>query len=156
MINYKSTSTRQQCKWISSLFEVVSRLNWFIKWYSQVVSRSIYKWYLTSGTHEDSKCSRNNFIDKSNKWFHTRKIFQVMSHFYTWYQSYKTVVPQVILNFKWSSMIKVPSSTRAQVYQMDDPCYDIGGGVPPIGIKVKDPICGISRTIQVVSFQHIW
>ena len=23
-----------------------------------------------------------------------------------------------------------PSPTRAQVYQMDDPCYDIGGGVP--------------------------
>jgi hypothetical protein len=48
-----------------------------------------------------------------------------------------------------------PSPTRAQVYQMDDPCYDIGGGVPPIGIKVKDPMCGISRTIQVVSFQHM-
>jgi hypothetical protein len=23
---------------------------------------------------------------------------------------------------------------------MNDPCYDIGGGVPPIGIKVKDPM----------------
>ena len=31
------------------------------------------------------------------------------------------------------------SPTRAQVYQVDDPCYDIGGGAPPIGIKVKDP-----------------
>ena len=38
---------------------------------------------------------------------------------------------------------------------MDDPCYDIGGGVPPIGIKVKDPMSGISRAIQMVSFQHI-
>ena len=28
---------------------------------------------------------------------------------------------------------------------MDDPCYDIGGGVPPTGIKVKDPMCGIPR-----------
>ena len=46
-------------------------------------------------------------------------------------------------------------TTRAQVYQVNDPCYDIGGGVPPIGIKVKDPICGISRTIQVVSFQYL-
>jgi hypothetical protein len=45
------------------------------------------------------------------------------------------------------------SSTRTQVYQMDDPCYDIGGGVPPIGIKVKYPMCGISRTLQVVSLQ---
>ena len=36
-----------------------------------------------------------------------------------------------------------------------DPCYDIGGGAPPIGIKVKDPICGISRAIQVVSFQYL-
>ena len=43
------------------------------------------------------------FINKSNKWFYARKFFQVVSHLYTWYQSYKTMVPQVILNFKWSS-----------------------------------------------------
>ena len=50
------------------------------------------------------------------------------------------VVPQVILNFKRSSSkAKVSSQTRAQVYQVDDPYYDIGGGAPPIGIKVKDP-----------------
>jgi hypothetical protein len=41
-----------------------------------------------------------------------------------------------------------PSPTRAQVYQVNDPCYDIGGDVPPIGIKVKDLMCGISRAIQ--------
>ena len=39
-----------------------------------------------------------------------------------------------------------PSPTRAQVYQMDDPWNDLGGGVPPIGIKIKDPMCGISRS----------
>ena len=39
-----------------------------------------------------------------------------------------------------------PLSTRAQVYQMDDPCYDLGGGVTPISINVKDPMCGISRS----------
>ena len=39
-----------------------------------------------------------------------------------------------------------PSPTRAQVYQMDDPCYHIGGGVPQINIKIKDPMCGISRS----------
>ena len=47
-----------------------------------------------------------------------------------------------------------PSPTRAQVYQMDDPCYHIGGGVPQIDIKIKDPMCGISRSptqVQVVS-----
>ena len=48
-----------------------------------------------------------------------------------------------------------PSPTRTQVYQMDDPCYDIGVGVPRIGIKVKDPMCGISRAIHVVSFQYL-
>ena len=60
-----------------------------------------------------------------------------------------------------------PSSTRAQEYQMDDPCYHIGGGVPQIDIKIKDPMCGISRSptqdtsstsykwyLQVVSFQQ--
>jgi hypothetical protein len=31
---------------------------------------------------------------------YTRKFFQVVSHFYMWYQSYKTIVLQVILNFK--------------------------------------------------------
>ena len=66
------------------------------------------------------------------------------------------VVPQVILNLSDHQEKKVPSHTRAQVYQVDDPCYDIGGGAPPTGIKVKDPICGISRTLQVVSFQHMW
>ena len=58
-----------------------------------------------------------------------------------------------------------PSPTRTQVYQMDDPCYDIGGGVPQIGIKVKDPICGISRSptnstykwyLQVTSGIYKW
>ena len=37
-----------------------------------------------------------------------------------------------------------PSPTRAQEYQMDDPCYHIGG-VTQIDIKIKDPMCGISR-----------
>ena len=49
-----------------------------------------------------------------------------------------------------------PSPTRAQEYQMDDPCYHIGGDVPPIDIKIKNPKCGISRNptqykLQVVS-----
>ena len=61
---------------------------------------------------------------------------------------------------KWSStlsdhQVKNASLILAQTYQVDDPCYDIGGGAPPIGIKVKDPICGISRAIQVVSFQYL-
>ena len=40
----------------------------------------------------------------------------------------------------------LPSPIRAQVYQMDDPCYHIGGGVPQIDIKIKDHMCGISRS----------
>ena len=60
-----------------------------------------------------------------------------------------------------------PSPTRAQVYQMDDPCYHIGGGVPQIDLKLKNLMCGISRSptqdtsstsykwyLQVVSFQQ--
>ena len=60
-----------------------------------------------------------------------------------------------------------PSPTRAQEYQMDDPCYHIRGGVPQIDIKIKDPMCGVSRSptqdtrgtsykwyLQVVSFQQ--
>ena len=47
---------------------------------------------------------------------------------------------------------------------MDDPCYHIGGGVPLIDIKIKNLMCGISRSptqdtsykwyLQVVSFQQ--
>ena len=33
--------------------------------------------------------------------------------------------------------------------------YKLGGIVPPIGINVKDPSCGILRAIQVVSFQYL-
>ena len=47
-------------------------------------------------------------------------------------------------------MKQVPSHIRAQVYQADDPCYDIGGGAPPIGIKVQDPTWGISRATSDV------
>ena len=39
-----------------------------------------------------------------------------------------------------------PSPTRAQEYQMDDPCYHIGGGVTQIDIKIKNSMCGISRS----------
>ena len=84
------------------LFQMVSRLKYFIK-NSQVISRSTHKWYPISGTHEDKKGSRNGFLlinptsgsilEDSFKWY----------HIYTWYQSCKTMVPQVILNFKWSS-----------------------------------------------------
>ena len=60
-----------------------------------------------------------------------------------------------------------PLPIRAQEYQLDDPCYHIGGGVTQIGIKIKDHKCGISRSLtqdtsgmsykwylQVVSFQQ--
>ena len=46
-----------------------------------------------------------------------------------------------------------PSSTRAQVYQMDDPCYDIAGGVPQIVSRSKI-LCVVSQGLQVVSFQQ--
>ena len=39
-----------------------------------------------------------------------------------------------------------PSTTRTQVYKMDDTCYHIGEGVPQIDIKIKDPMCGILRS----------
>jgi hypothetical protein len=53
-------------------------------------------------------------IDKSYKWFHAWKFLQMVSYFYTWYfykwyLSCKTMVPQVILNFKWSNQEMLPS-----------------------------------------------
>jgi hypothetical protein len=48
-------------------------------------------------------------------------------------------------------MKNVPSRTRIQDYQVNDTCYDIGGGAPPIGIKVKDPMWYVkSNTSNVI------
>jgi hypothetical protein len=47
-----------------------------------------------------------------------------------------------------------PSPTRAQVYQVDEPCYDIGE-VPHQLVSMSKILCGISRAIQVVLFQHL-
>jgi hypothetical protein len=104
----------------------------------------IYKWYPTSGTHKDSKYSRNDHIDKSYKWFYDRGFFKLVSHpyswyFYTWYHLYKTVIPQVILNFKWSSNEESFLTHKISRLSSEWPCYDIGGGAPPNGIKVKYP-----------------
>ena len=39
---------------------------------------------------------------------------------------------------------------------MDDPWYDIGGGVPQIGIKDEDPMCGIAGAINGVILTIKW
>jgi hypothetical protein len=84
-------------------------------------------------------------IDKSNKWFHGRRFFQVVSHLH---------VVTIIQDGSSTSdpQLKIGGGVpiRAQDYHVNDPCYDIGGGVPAIGIKVKDPMCGISRAISGV------
>ena len=77
-------------------FQMVSRL--------KKISRSIHKWCLDQLISDIlqmvlikiANVQEMVFINKSNKWFHARKFFQVVSHSYMWYQSYKTVVPQVI------------------------------------------------------------
>ena len=87
------------------------------------------KWFLLT------KPTSGSMLENSSTWYHisTRGI----NHTRRWFH-------------KWSSTLsdyqvkQVPSHTRAQVYQIDDPCYDIEGGVPSIGIKIKDPMCGIS------------
>jgi hypothetical protein len=43
-----------------------------------------------------------------------------------------------------------PSPTRAQDYQVNDSYYDIGGGAPPIGIKVKDPMWYLKTNMNFV------
>ena len=80
---------------VTRVHEQDNNANGYLVCMFQVVSRSTYKWYPTHGSHDNHKCSRNSFIDKS--------IIYVVSHLYRWYQLYKKVVLQVILNFKWSS-----------------------------------------------------
>jgi len=50
------------------------------------------------------------------------------------------VVPQVILNFKWSIQIKKATLTKkSSRFKWIDKFFDIGGGAPLQGINVKDP-----------------
>ena len=50
------------------------------------------------------------------------------------------VVPQMILNFKWSIQIKKAILTnKSSRLKWIDKFFDIGGGAPLQGIKVKDP-----------------
>jgi hypothetical protein len=118
---------------------------YFFNWYLQVVSRSwatsdILQVVLIKIANVQEKIILTNptsgsMIEDSSNWYHT-PIRGISTHdiIYTrrWFH-------------KWSStlsdhqMEKVPSHTRAQDYQVNDPCYDIGGGAPRNGIKVKDP-----------------
>ena len=96
MISNKSTSTRQQCKWISSL-------NCF-KWHlDSSISSRIHKWCIDQLTSDILQVVLMIIANVQEIVFIDKSIIYVVSHIYTWYQPYKKVVPQVILNFKWSS-----------------------------------------------------
>ena len=140
-------------EYLVCLFQIVSRLNWSLKWYSQVVSKSTYKWYPTSGTHEDDKCSRNGYnwqILQVVPWLFLHVVYldyhivtsethtSDIKHVKWWFHKWSSL--WVII--KWSTF---PHIQELKIIKLDDPCYDIGGGAPPIGIKVKDPTWGISR-----------
>ena len=97
------------------------------------ISCSTYKWYLdtinpTRGLHKWCQ-------DQAHKWYPTRF--------------------QVILNLKWSNQERFPHLQELKLIKWYDPCYDIGGGAPLIGIKVKDPTHGISSVLHMVSFQQL-
>ena len=50
------------------------------------------------------------------------------------------VIPQVILNFKWSIQFKKATlANKYSSFKWIDKCFDIGGRAPLQGIKVKDP-----------------
>ena len=69
------------------------------------------------------------FIDKS--------IIHVVSHFYTWCQSCKMVVPQVILNLKWSSRKESSLTYKSSSLLSGWPMLRCRGRSPTtIGIKV--------------------
>ena len=121
--------------------------NRYLVWLFQMVSRlkQIYKWCLDQLTSDIlqvvlmkiENVQEMFFIDKTNKWIHDRKLFQVVSHFYTWYQSYKTVVPQVILNFKWSSSEESSLTYKSSSLSSEWPMLGHRGRSPTIiGIKV--------------------
>ena len=91
--NDKSTSTRQQCKWISSL-------NCF-KWHlDSSISSRIHKWCLDQLTSDIVQVVLMKIANVQEIVFIDKSIIHMVSHLYTWYHSYKMVVPQVILNFK--------------------------------------------------------
>ena len=87
------------------LFQVVSRLKYFFK-NSQVMFRSTHKWYPISGTHGDSKCSRNGFLSKNTtsgskledsfKWYslHTSSITSIygVNHARRWFHKWSSTL----------------------------------------------------------------
>ena len=59
------------------------------------------------------------------------------------------VVPQVILNFKWSIQIKKATLTNKNSnFKWIDICFDIGGGAPLQRIKVNDPTSDLHVAFQ--------
>ena len=49
------------------------------------MSRISHNWYPISGTYKDTNVQEMINIDKSNKWFHTRRFFQMVFTSYKWY-----------------------------------------------------------------------
>ena len=80
---------------------------------------------------------------KFNKMIHhdfTSDIHSHTSGIHSSRSSATMVVPQVILNFKWSIQIeKAILIKKSSRFKWIDKCFDIGGGAPLHGIKVKDP-----------------
>jgi hypothetical protein len=60
------------------------------------------------------------------------------------------VVPQVILKFQWSSSEESSLTYKSSRFSIGWPMLWHRGGVPPIGIKVKDPTWGLSRATNGV------
>ena len=96
----------------------------------------------------------------TNKWFHTRRssisIEQDLSNDITSLhvvsiiqEGGSTSDPQLQVIIKQS---KFP---HQQDYQVDDPCYDIGGGALLIGIMVKDHIWYLKSNTSGVIPTHV-
>ena len=64
--------------------------------------------------------------------------------------THQIVVPQVILNFKWSSSKASSLTNKSSSLSNEWPMLWHRVRCPPIGIKVKDPTWGISRATSGV------
>ena len=79
--------------------------NGYLVWLFQVVSKldlssGIHKWCLDQLTNDILQVVLMKIANVQEMVFIDKSIIHVVSHLYTWYQSYKMVVPQVILNLK--------------------------------------------------------
>ena len=142
MISNKSTSTRQQCKWICYFY--------CFKWYldSNNLSRRIHKWCLDQLISDILQVVLMKIVN-------IQEMVLLLNQSYTWYHISTRSINNTRRWFhKWSSTLSDHQSEeciphqqvvhKLNIHQVNGPCLDIGGGAPlQLVSRSQDPTHGV-------------